>query len=80
MEGGNRYPIRRRRLARTLAAAGLSDNSCGSGGPGVGVASDDINPGYRMWANGLSAHVPITTLWIMSEDARAMTGLLPGRP
>jgi hypothetical protein len=40
----------------------------------VGLASDDINPGYRMWANGLSAHVPITTPWIMSEDARPMTG------
>jgi hypothetical protein len=37
----------------------------------VGLASDDINPGYRMWAGGLLAHVPITTLWIMSEDDKA---------
>jgi hypothetical protein len=36
-----------------------------SGGPGVALAPDYINPCYRTWTNVPPAHVPITTPWIM---------------
>jgi hypothetical protein len=43
------HTIRRRRFARDLPTGGRPNKAPAVAGPGVALASDDINPAYRMW-------------------------------